>query len=318
MTRIDYDVLIAIGLFAAACWVSSCRPVVPPPDAGDATPVATGGSYGTVPSVGGAQGTGGSQATGGSLATGGSVCRWAPSRSSRGGIRSPSVPLPRVVGGENAPRGAWPYAASVQASFGGRWYHYCGATLRTPTSLIGAAHCQYQLGDRVLLGTENLLAGGIEREVAGVKNHADWTDTTSGSDVALILLDAPVDIEPPPLVQPGAVLDQSTAWVVGWGAMQEGGDTTTLLQQARVPIWSDEACWWAYPGSIDSTMACLDTLGVGTCQGDSGGGGFVWGTGGWTHTFIVSWGAGCAAALPGVYTNLAAPEIAAWLEACSW
>lgn len=45
---------------------------------------------------------------------------------------------PRIVGGQSAPIGRWPYIASLRDSQNN---HYCGGTLILPGVVVTAAHC---------------------------------------------------------------------------------------------------------------------------------------------------------------------------------
>ena len=51
--------------------------------------------------------------------------------------------LGRIIDGEEAVIGAWPWMASVQFQdpWDGQFFHVCGAILITPNTVLTAAHC---------------------------------------------------------------------------------------------------------------------------------------------------------------------------------
>jgi secreted trypsin-like serine protease len=110
----------------------------------------------------------------------------------------------------------------------------------------------------------------------------------------------------------------ATATVIGWGATIEGGSTTTLLRQVDVPIWRSDDCRRVYP-TLTSRQICAGKIegGADSCQGDSGGALLVQVDTALRQLGIVSFGIGCARpGVPGVYTDLRATEIKAWVDAC--
>lgn len=62
--------------------------------------------------------------------------------------------------------------------------------------------------------------------------------------------------------------------ITGWGRTRQGGTTSPVLREARVPLISQEDCKRNYrPELITSNMICAGFSGGGidACQGDSGG-----------------------------------------------
>lgn len=264
-------------------------------------PVGTGG-YGDTPAVGGSGGWE-DPFTGGTAGTGGMVCD-AVERSGQ-----PRSLKPRVVGGDDAPLGAFPWMCSIQAS----GWHYCGGNLIATNQVLTAAHCSVDVRDVVVCGRTVLSqSGGETRAVKAVRAHPGWYSTTSGNDIAILLLDAHITTISPIMLGSATADDQML--VLGWGRTSTGGPPSDHMQIAAVSMKSCAP----YGSSIDSTMFCAsgtNELGRPTdsCQGDSGSGLFQNGR----VVGITSWGRSCAlSGYPGVYTNVAV--MLPWVQACLW
>ena len=50
-------------------------------------------------------------------------------------------PSKRIVGGTEAPQGAWPWQAMILKRFGNNYGQWCGGTLIDPNWVVTAAHC---------------------------------------------------------------------------------------------------------------------------------------------------------------------------------
>jgi secreted trypsin-like serine protease len=97
----------------------------------------------------------------------------------------------------------------------------------------------------------------------------------------------------------------------------EGGELPENLQEARVPITTDQFCAGAYSDFDPMTMVCagFPEGGVDTCQGDSGGPMFGRTSAGELRVVgTTSFGEGCARpGKPGVYARVADDTLRPWI-----
>jgi len=214
-----------------------------------------------------------------------------------------------IVGGEEAVRSAWPFAASLLYENHKRFYHYCGGSLVNDWWVLTAAHCEPTRGDIVVLGRHDLRdKGGVVTGVEEVRTLS-YNPETGENDLALVRIGAPGARGLPRVSFASPPETSRSVTAIGWGAITEGGPTSAVLRQVTVPVWDQVQCAASYTQAdagrrITDSMVCAGGEGKDSCQGDSGSP-LLAGTSGSSQVGIVSFGVGCGRKdFPGVYTRV--------------
>ncbi|XP_070544790.1 plasminogen-like isoform X2 [Ptychodera flava] len=236
-------------------------------------------------------------------------------------------PLLRIVGGEQAEAGKWPWQVALRLKGEGHW---CGGTIINEHYVVSAAHCFERYGkDSITVRAgdhNNEIFEGREQEfdIECLHMHEEYDSESTNNDIVLLKLQ--------PKNGRGIVFNEFTSaaclptehdqfgtghecWTSGWGST--GTEYPAILREALTPIIDVELCNrpTGYDGKVTDKMLCAGFMRGGTdsCQGDSGGPLVCEKNGVWTLWGVTSWGYGCARAnFPGVYTRVT--EFTQWIN----
>ncbi|NXL64428.1 TM11E protease, partial [Chordeiles acutipennis] len=224
----------------------------------------------------------------------------------------------RIVGGQRAQDGEWPWQASIQLD----GIHRCGASVISNTWLVTAAHCfRGRQNPRRWTASFGILLRPPKQKkfVRRIIIHEKYSDFffDHDYDVAVVELASAIeftsDVHSVCLPEVSHIFpDNASCFVTGWGALENDGECYSVnhLRQAEVKIISTAICntRQVYGGAITPGMLCAGYLEgqVDACQGDSGGPLVHANSRGiWYLVGIVSWGDECGKRnKPGVYTRV--------------
>ncbi|XP_023799523.1 enteropeptidase isoform X2 [Cyanistes caeruleus] len=224
----------------------------------------------------------------------------------------------RIAGGSDARREAWPWIVSLHFNL----RPVCGASLISDEWLVTAAHCVYgrQLKPsrwRAVLGL--YIQSDLTQPPAALESidriiiNPHYMKQTKDSDIALMHLQHKVQYTD--YIQPICLPEKNQQFlpgincsIAGWGNTKNEGSPSNVLQEAEVPLLSNEKCQqWLPKYNITENMLCAgyEMGGIDSCKGDSGGPLTFKDGDKWFLVGVISFGDGCAfPQQPGVYVRV--------------
>ena len=224
---------------------------------------------------------------------------------------SPQRSRPRIVGGQPAPKNAYPWLVALVRK--GTIEPFCGGTLLSSRTVLTAAHCRTSPEEfQVHVGEHDVRIAGGEQiiDVSSWESHPEY----DFPDIDFAIITLASDVVFSDTVMPACLPDASTdydsvvATVAGWGDLSTGGDSPFIPHEVDVDTITNTACTTdtSYAkDEITDNMLCARRSGKDSCQGDSGGPLVTKEGNTYTLIGVVSFGEECADDLaPGVYARV--------------
>uniref|UniRef100_A0A182NXS5 Peptidase S1 domain-containing protein n=1 Tax=Anopheles dirus TaxID=7168 RepID=A0A182NXS5_9DIPT len=234
-------------------------------------------------------------------------------------------PSGRIVNGDEAVPGQFPYQIALLSTFSGG-SGLCGGSILTNNYILTAAHCVVD-GGGALATQGTAILGAHDRTVeeptqqrigfvqAGVAVHPSYNPTLIRNDIATVRLSTPAvfNARVQPIHLPALSDSRTFAGLVGtasgFGRTSDAlPEASPVVMYTRNPVMTNAACIAAWNILLVSDQnVCLDaTGGRSVCNGDSGGPLTVQDDGGSLEIGIASFvsAQGCASGIPSVWVRV--------------
>ncbi|KAJ8306433.1 hypothetical protein KUTeg_016978, partial [Tegillarca granosa] len=225
----------------------------------------------------------------------------------------------RVVGGQIADDGEWPWQVSLQLRQFVSYYHICGGAIINSRWVVTAAHCvdgQTRNSLQIEAGINKVSGQGQVSSISRVIMHSNYGPNSGGfpNDIALLELNTPLTLNefvqsvPLPATKDQSFEGIADCWITGWGKL-DGCNGSDILYEARMSTISNSECTSRWRGIGGATIydhhICLLEDQISACSGDSGGPYVCKVDGNYVLAGVTSWGIStCSGEYPSVYTRV--------------
>ncbi|KAJ1678958.1 Transmembrane protease serine 12 [Spiromyces aspiralis] len=195
-----------------------------------------------------------------------------------------------VVGGTDAPKGDFPFAALIRTEVQKGQHAYCGGTIISREWVVTAGHCLLDLSGSESQSTVHkdkigVYVGGVSADklkrygVKDTKVNPALDMRQYLNDIGLIQLDKPLewsDTVQPARIYAGEIKSNQSVTAIGWGQTSDGEHSRVSgdLEQVAMRTGTHNVCRQLRQGFKDNNgdVICVPTPdGRDTCYGDSGG-----------------------------------------------
>uniref|UniRef100_A0A182MC29 Peptidase S1 domain-containing protein n=1 Tax=Anopheles culicifacies TaxID=139723 RepID=A0A182MC29_9DIPT len=193
-----------------------------------------------------------------------------------------AAPGARVVNGETAALGQFPYQVRLTLNVGNGQRALCGGTLLNEEWVLTAGHCvQLAKSVEVHLGAvdfdDQTNDGRLVLESTEFFKHEKYNPLFVANDVALVKLPEKVEfserVQPVRLPTGNSDYAGEAVVVSGWGLTQTGGQVSQELQYATLQVITNAECQKTFSPLVvrKSTLCARGDEKESPCNGDSGG-----------------------------------------------
>ncbi|XP_053665069.1 brachyurin-like [Anopheles marshallii] len=235
------------------------------------------------------------------------------------------LPTQRIVNGQEATPGQFPYQIALLSTFP-TGTGLCGGSVLTNNFILSAAHCVISSGTTLASGGTAII-GAHDRTIqepsqqriaftaAGIIPHPGYTSTNLRNDIAVVRLNSPIvytnRIQPTRL--PGRSDTRQFGGMIGtvsgFGRTTDTGSTSPVIRYTSNPVMTNADCnvHWSTT-QVQAQNVCQTTDGGrSSCNGDSGGPLTVQDGGRSLQIGLVSFGSaasGCSGPMPKVFVRV--------------